>query len=70
MLTILSLVLFLMVFSKLIMFAFKVGWGILKIAVYLILFPVIVLMLIFGGLCYIALPVIVIAGILGLEAIA
>ena len=70
MLTIVSLILFLMVFSKLIMFAFKVSWGIFKIAVYLILFPVIVLMLIFGGMCYIALPIMVIAGITGLGAIA
>ena len=68
MFTILSLVLFTMVFGKLLVFAFKVGWGILKIAVYLVFLPVIVLMLIFGGLFYLALPIMLIAGIMGLAA--
>ncbi len=68
MFTILSLVLFMMVFGKLLIFAIKVGWGILKIATYLIFLPVLVLMLIFGGMFYIALPVMLIAGITGLAA--
>lgn len=70
MFTIISLILFFMVFGKLMVFAIKVGWGILKIAAYLIFLPAIVLALIFGGLFYLALPIMVIAGIAGLTAMA
>ncbi|MCR5355946.1 MAG: hypothetical protein K6E63_00935 [Lachnospiraceae bacterium] len=68
MFTILSLVLFMMVFGKLLVFAFRVGWGMFKIALYLIFLPAIVLMMIFGGLFYLALPIMLIAGIMGLSA--
>ena len=59
-------ILFLMVFFKLLGIAFKVGWGILKICVYLIAFPVVVLSLVFGGLFFVALPLILIAGATGM----
>ncbi len=70
MFTIICLILFLMVFFKLLGLAFKVGWGILKIAVFLICFPVIVVGLIFGGLVFVALPVILIGGACGIAAAA
>ena len=66
MFTILSLVLFMMVFGKLLGFAFRVGWGMLKISAYLIFLPAIVLMLIFGGLIYLALPILIVVGLIGL----
>ena len=68
MLTILMMIMFFAVFGKLLVFAFKVGWGMLKIAAYLIFLPAIVLMLIFGGLFYVALPILIIAGIVGMAA--
>ena len=68
MLTIISLVFFMMVFGKLLGFAFRVGWGLLKISAYLILLPAIVLMLIFGGLLYIAIPILLVVGLLGMTA--
>ena len=68
MLTLLMMILFFAVFGKLLGFAFKVGWGMLKIAAYLIFLPAIVLMLIFGGLFYVALPILVVAGIVGMAA--
>ncbi len=68
MLTIICFILFLMVLFKLIGIAFKVGWGILKIAVFFVCFPVVVLALIFGGLVVLALPVILIAGAIGMAA--
>ena len=68
MLTILMMIMFFAVFGKLLFFALKVGWGMLKIAVYLIFLPAIVLMLIFGGLLYVALPILIIAGIVGMAA--
>ena len=66
MLTAICFILFLMVFLKLLGIAFKVGWSILKVAMYLIVFPVVVLSLIFGGFIFIALPVILIAGATGM----
>ena len=68
MLTMLMMIMFFAVFGKLLGFAFKVGWGMLKIAAYLIFLPAIVLMMIFGGLIYVALPILVIAGIAGMAA--
>ena len=68
MLTLLMMIMFFAVFGKLLVFAFKVGWGMLKIAAYLIFLPAIVLMLIFGGLFYVALPILIIAGIVGMAA--
>ena len=68
MLTIICVILFLMVFFKLIGLAFRVGWGILKVALYLVCFPVAVIALICGGLVFVALPLILIAGATGLAA--
>ncbi|MBQ6129999.1 MAG: hypothetical protein IJI51_10085 [Lachnospiraceae bacterium] len=66
MFTAICLILFLMVFFKLLVLAFKIGWGILKISLYLVVFPVVALSLIFGGVFFIALPVILIAGATGM----
>ncbi len=66
MFTAICLILFLMVFFKLLVLAFKIGWGILKISLYLVVFPVVALSLIFGGVIFIALPVILIAGATGM----
>ena len=68
MFTAICFVLFLMVFFKLLGVAFKVGWGVFKIAMFLIFFPVIVPVLIFCGLAALALPIILIAGIVGFVA--
>ena len=68
MLTLLMMIMFFAVFGKLLGFAFKVGWGMLKIAAYLISLPAIVLMLIFGGFLYVALPILIVAGIVGMAA--
>ncbi len=68
MLTLLMMIMFFVVFGKLLGFAFKVGWGMFKIAAYLVFLPAIVLMLIFGGLLYVALPILIIAGIFGMAA--
>ena len=63
MLTLMMMIIFFIVFGKLMVFAFKVGWGIFKIAAYLIFLPAIVLLMIFGGLFYVALPILLIVGI-------
>ena len=66
MLSLLMMIMFFAVFGKLLGFAFKVGWGMLKIAAYLIFLPAIVLMLMFGGLLYVALPILIVVGIVGM----
>ena len=68
MFTTICFILFLMVFFKLLAVAFKVGWGIFKIAMFLVFFPIIVPIMIFCGLAVVALPIILIAGIVGLAA--
>ena len=68
MFTAICFILFLMVFFKLLGVAFKVGWGIFKITLFLIFFPVIVPVMIFCGLAALALPLILIAGIVGFAA--
>ena len=68
MLSLLMMIMFFAVFGKLLGFAFKVGWGMLKIAAYLIFLPAIVLMLILGGFLYVALPILIVAGIVGMAA--
>ncbi|MBO4265604.1 MAG: hypothetical protein J5910_00260 [Lachnospiraceae bacterium] len=65
MFTAICFILFLMVFFKLLTVAFKVGWGIFKIAMFLVFFPIIVPIMIFCGLAALALPIILIAGIVG-----
>ena len=68
MMTLIMMIMFFVVFGKLLGFALKVGWSVFKIAAYLIFLPAIVLMMIFGGLIYVALPILVIAGIAGMAA--
>jgi hypothetical protein len=62
------MIMFFAVFGRLLGFAFKVGWGMFKIAAYLIFLPAVVLMMIFGGLFYVALPILLITGIVGMTA--
>ena len=63
MVTLICCILFMMVFFKVLGFAFKFGWGILKIALYIVFFPALVLGMIFGGFIFIALPILIIAAI-------
>ena len=68
--TAICFILFLLVFFKLLGIAFKLGWGILKVSVFLIVFPVVVLSLILGGLITVALPIILITGATGVTMTA
>lgn len=63
MLTSLFIILMFAVFGKMIIFAFKASWGILKILLTIIIFPLFLIGLFFSGLVYIALILLVIAGI-------
>ena len=66
MLTILFFVLFFMIFGKLVGFAFKATWGIMKVLFYIIFMPIILVGLVIGGFVYIALPVLLVIGLVSL----
>lgn len=63
MLTALFIILMFAVFGKMIIFAFKASWGILKVLLTIIIFPLFLVGLFVSGLVYIALILLVIAGI-------
>ena len=54
MLTALFIILMFAVFGKLILFAFKASWGILKVLLTIIIFPLFLIGLFVSGLVYIA----------------
>jgi hypothetical protein len=51
---------------KLIVLAVKAAWGITKVLVFIIFLPLILIGLVIGGLVYIAIPILIVAGIVGL----
>ena len=63
MLTVLFVILLFVVFGKLLILSIKAAWGITKIIFTLICLPVILIVLVIGGLIYIALPILIIVGI-------
>ena len=66
MLTFIFICLIFGIFGKLIGLAFKMTWGIAKVLFTLVFLPVILIALVIGGLISIALPLLVIVGIVTL----
>lgn len=62
--TALFIILMIAVFGKMIGFAVKATWGLTKILFNLVLLPVFLIGLVFAGLMYIALPLLVIVGVI------
>lgn len=52
------------VFGKLLIFGIKAAWGISKMLCTIVLLPVILIGMAIGGLIYIALPVVLVIGII------
>lgn len=52
--------------GKFFIFGVKASWGILKLLCTVVLFPVILIGMVVGGLIYIALPLLIIGGIIAL----
>ena len=52
--------------GKFFMFGIKVSWGIMKLLCTVVVFPVILIGMVIGGLMYIALPLLIIGGIIAL----
>lgn len=66
MLTLLFSILMFVIFGKLFIFALRACWGVGRILFTVILLPLFLIILVAGGLIYIALPVLVIIGIVSL----
>lgn len=68
MMSILFTILMFMIFGKIFGFAIKAAWGISKIVCTVVLLPLILIGLVFMGLIGIALPVLLIVGVISLIA--
>lgn len=66
MLTLLFTICMIWFIGKFFVFGLKASWGILKILCTIVFFPVILIGMVVGGLVYIAFPLLIIAGIIGL----
>lgn len=64
MLTLIFACLMVWIFGKLIWIAFKMTWGITKVLFNLVFLPLILIALVIGGLVSVALPVLIIIGII------
>ncbi|MBQ1189391.1 MAG: hypothetical protein IIX57_03120 [Lachnospiraceae bacterium] len=58
-----------MTFGKILKFALRAAWGISKIIVSLVFLPLFLVMLVFQGLLFLALPILLIVGIISLVAL-
>ena len=52
------------VFGKMLLLVIKVGWGLMKFLFSLIFLPIILIGMVMGGLLYLAIPVLIIIGII------
>ena len=68
MLTLLFIILMFGIFGKMIGLAFRATWGITKIVFSLVVLPVVAIVAAFAGLMTIALPVLLVVGIITLIA--
>ena len=66
MMTILFFILFFAVFGKILGLAFRATWGFMKILLFVVFLPLILVGMVVGGLVYIALPILLIVGLVGL----
>lgn len=62
--TLLFIILMLSIFGKMIGFALKATWGVTKILFNLVLLPLFLICLVIAGFMYIAMPLLVIVGVL------
>lgn len=59
-------VLFVCIFGRLIFFAFRLAWGFTKVLFTLILLPLVLVGILLAGLTWLALPILIIVGIVSL----
>lgn len=63
MMSVIFIILMFCVFGKLLKLSVKAAWGITKVLCTLVFLPVVLVVMVIGGLIYIAIPVLVIIGI-------
>lgn len=68
MLTLIFMICMFGVFGKLFFFGLKAAWGISKFVLTIVFLPLILLVMVAGGLISIALPVLLVIGVVGLIA--
>jgi hypothetical protein len=66
MLTLLFTICMIWFIGKFFIFGLKASWGILKLLCTVVFFPMILIEMVVGGLVYIAFPLLLIGGIIGL----
>lgn len=66
MLGILFWILFIMIFGRIILFAFKAAWGITKVLFTIVIFPLVLVGMVVSGLLSLALPLLLIGGVVAL----
>ena len=64
----LFMILMIFIFGKLFFFGLKAAWGISKFVLTIVFLPLILLVMVAGGLISIALPVLLVIGVVGLIA--
>lgn len=62
--TILFGILMFLIFGKLALFAFKMAWGVARIVLTIVFLPIILIVMVINGLLTIALPILVVIGII------
>lgn len=63
MLSLIFFVCMIWVFGKLFVLGFRAAWGISRFLLTIILLPVVLIGMVFGGLIYIAFPILIVVGI-------
>ena len=66
MLELVFIILMFLIFGKMIVFAVKAGWGISKIVCTIVLLPLFLVGMVFAGLIGIALPILLVVGVVSL----
>lgn len=66
MFTVLFTILTLIVFGKLLIFAVRASWGLARILVTVLFLPLVLIGLVVAGLVYLAVPILLIAGVVSL----
>ncbi|MCR5670201.1 MAG: hypothetical protein K6G10_04280 [Butyrivibrio sp.] len=66
MLSLLFTIFFFIIFGKMIGFAFRASWSIFRVIFSLVFLPLILISLVVGGLVYVALPVLLVVGLVSL----
>lgn len=66
MLTLLFMICMLGIFGKLLVFGLRAAWGVSKLLLTVVFFPVILIVMVLAGLIHLAFPILIIIGIVSL----